>query len=187
MPSLVRDVEVTNLLAGQRFLIEWTLNSISESITTYSIFRSTAEQSGYSLLAQVPSPVTQYVDKVPFTFGVTFFYKVIAVDASGTSSDLTQTPGVADVTFDNFEETPFPATNVTFSSFVINEVPSGAVDGVNATFQTAAVFRSKSVEVFVNGIHRLATDFQENADQKSFTFIAAPALNSKLQVNYIKA
>jgi len=186
-PSVVRDVNVENLMSGRRFLIEWVLNEITEGVTTYEIWRSTTESgSDYVHIGSVQAPTVQFIDKVPFTYGVTFFYKVIAVNAGGARGDISAITGTADVTFDNFDEEPFRATNLTFDSFVRNETPLGIIDGINYTFQTQFLYRSNSLEIYVNGVHRLPTDFQTNNDQKTFTFIFPPAPGSIVNVNYLK-
>ena len=186
MPSCVRDVEVTNLLAGRRMLIEWTLNSSSESVTAYEIWRSTMEYQGFEKIAEVPSPVAQYVDKVPYTFGIVFFYKVLARSSTGIRSDITQSNAVQDSTFDDFEERPFRANSVAFGNFVVGEVPSGLINGANTTYTLANYFRFNTVQVFVNGLALVrSVDFTENTDQQTISLTAAPASLSKVIVSYI--
>lgn len=186
MPSIVNGVNVENLLSGRRFLVEWNLNPSIEGVTVYQIWRSTTELSGFAKIAEVQAPTTQYIDKVPFTFGVTFFYKVVAVNSSGQMGDITAASAVSDVTFDNFDEEPFRATSLTVDSFIKNEVPVGVIDGINAVFQTANIYRVNSLEVYVNGVHRLAADFAQGADQKTFTFVFPPAQGSVISVSYLK-
>lgn len=186
MPSVVNGVKVENLLSGRRFLIEWGLNLPNEGVSVYQIWRSTTEQSGFVKIADIYSPTNQFIDKVPFTYGVTFFYKVVAVTSGGISSDITAVTGTSDVTFDNFDEEPFRATNLTFDSFVKNETPVGVVDGLNAVFQTVYLYRVNMLEVFVNGVLRLSSDYSMGTDQKTFTFIFPPALGSVVRVNYLK-
>lgn len=186
-PSPVRDVAVTNLLAGRRMLIEWTLNSQSEVITTYEIYRSTTEYQGFDKIGEVQSPTYQFVDKLPYTFGVTFFYKVIAKDNVGLRSALEDSNAVQDNTFDSFEERPFRATTVTVGSTVIGEIPTGAVNGVNGTFTTAHLFRYGTVQVMVNGVALLrGSSFSEGANQQTVTLTPPPDAGSQVQVNYLK-
>ena len=187
MPSLVQGVTVENLLAGRRFLIEWDLNMPSEGVTVYEVHRSTCEDKGFLKLVDIISPHTQFVDKVPFTFGVIFFYKVLAVDASGLKSDITDSSAISDQTFDQFEEKPFRATTVSFDSFVSQEVPTGAIDAINTTYTTASLYRFNSTEVFVNGIALVrGTGFTESNDQLTLTLTAAPTIGQSVVVNYIK-
>ena len=186
MPSVVRNIVVDNLLSGRRMLVEWDLNNVSESITAYEIWRSTTEYQGFQKVAEVPSPMYQYVDKVPFTFGIIFFYKVLARDNTGLRSDIHQTAAVQDSTFDDFEEAPFRATSVSFNDFIVGEVPSGVIDGVNATFTLANLFRFNTTEVCINGlVLNRATDYTENADQQTITLTTPAALYSVIVVNYI--
>ena len=187
MPSVVRDIHVDNLLSGRRFLIEWAPNSVSESVTTYEIHRSVTETTGYEKLGEVGPSTNQFIDKVPYTFGVTFFYKVLARDGTGLRSDINATSGVQDMTFDSFEEAPFRATTVTFDSIIKGEVPSGAKDGVNTTFTTASLYRFNSVEVFVSGLAlERGVGFTENNDQTTVTLTVAPAPATGVTVNYLK-
>lgn len=186
-PSLVRDVHVENLLAGRRMLIEWTLNSIAESVTAYEIWRSTQEYQGFEKISEVASPTYQFIDKVPYTFGIVYFYKVIARDNTGLKSDLSQSNPVQDSTFDDFEERPFRATDVSYDSFAIGEVPSGIKNSVNTNFTTASYFRFNTVQVFVNGVALVrGVGFTESADQKTLVLVTPPAPATTLTVSYLK-
>lgn len=187
MPSIVREVTVDNLLSGFRYLVEWTLNSSTEVVTAYEIWRSTQEYQGFEKIAEVASPMAQYIDKVPYTFGVVYFYKVIARDNTGLRSDIAQSNPVSDMTFDDFEEKPFRATTVSFDSFATGEIPTGVVNGSNASFATSSYFRFGTVEVFVNGVARVAgVGFSEGNDQKALTLTPPPAISSTVMVNYRK-
>ena len=187
MPSIVRDVEVTNLLSGRRMLIEWTLNSSAESVTAYEIWRSTTEYQGFSKVAEVPAPMYQYVDKIPYTFGIVFFYKVLARNASGILSDMSQSNAVQDSTFDDFEERPFRATMVTFDNFITGEVPVGLTDGANFVFNTSNLFRFNSVQIYVNGIAQVRdNDFAEGTDQRTITLTTPPNAGAHITASYLK-
>lgn len=192
-PTPTLGVSVENLLAGRRFLIEWDLNPAIQGVTQYSIWRSTQEYQGFEQMAIVNSPTYQWIDKVPYTFGVIFFYKVVAINASGVSSDITQSNAVSDQTFDDFEEKPFRATTLQFDALITGETPSGAIDGVNKIFTTANLFRFGTLQVFLNGVNRInaasgaiVVDFTEGANQMSFTFTNAPSANNVIIVGYLK-
>ena len=186
IPSPVRDVHVENLLSGRRMLIEWTPNLAGEVVTVYEIWRSTVEYQGFEKIGQVNAPTYQFIDKVPYTFGIVYFYKVLALNNSGLLSDINATNAVQDSTFDNFEERPFRATMVTYDSFVKGEVPVGVKNSVNKVFNTASLFRFDSVEVFVNGLALVrGVGFTENVDQQTITLTAAPAPASSILINYI--
>lgn len=187
MPTTVRDVHVENLLSGRRMLVEWTPSPTLEAVTAYEIYRSTQEYQGFEKIGEVNDPTYQFIDKIPYTFGIVFFYKVLARDASGYKSDITQSNSVSDVTFDDFEEHPFRATGLTFDAIVISETPTGLVDGVNKIFTVSNLFRFDSTQVFINGVNRIrGSDFVENPAQNSFTFANAPTLGSVVVVNYVK-
>lgn len=193
IPTPVFGVSVENLLAGRRMLIEWDLNPLAQGITQYTVWRSTQEYQGFERIATLNSPTYQFIDKVPYTFGVIFFYKVLAINASGVSSELKQSNAVSDQTFDDFEEKPFRATTLQFDALVTGETPGGIVDGINKTFTTANLFRFGSLQVFINGVNRInadsnatVVDFTESTDQKSFIFTNAPAIDSIVVISYLK-
>ena len=173
MPSTVSGVQVTNLLSGFRFLVEWDLNNGGEVVTAYKVFRSPNQGHGYSLVATITSPGFQYVDKVPFTYGAVFYYKVIAINASGIMGDITQAEAVTDETFDDFDEKPFRSVAIGPDSFVFNEIPGGPLDNTNFTFTTAQYFRAGTLQVYIDGMRVQPTKvYTEGADQKSFTLVA---------------
>lgn len=187
MPSLVKDVTVENLLAGRRMLVEWTLNSSVEVVTIYEVWRSTMEYQGFEKIAEITAPTRQYIDKVPYTFGVVYFYKVIARDNTGLRSDMTESNAVQDTTFDDFEERPFRSVTLSHNSVVVGETPSGLVNGANTAFTTASYFRFNTVQVFVNGLALArGTAFTEGNDQKTLTLTSAPAALSTVRVGYLK-
>ena len=141
----------------------------------------------FAKIAEVNSPTQQYIDKVPFTFGVTFYYKVVARSSAGLKSDIVESPPVSDVTFDQFEERPFRATTVSFGDFIVGQVPTGAIDGNNTIFTTASLFRFNTVEVFINGIRLVrGTNFSEDNDQQTLTLTTPPAGGQSVITNYIK-
>lgn len=187
MPSSVRDVHVENLLAGRRFLIDWTLNDDSEGVSIYRIYRSSNANGDFQLLTTITAPTSQFVDKVPFTFGIIFYYKVVAVNSSGLASDISLASPVSDVTFDQFEEKPFRATTVTFDSFVYNETPGGLLNNSNLVYQTAYLYRLGTIQFFKNGLLLKPTvDYTENNDQQSITATVAPISTDKLRLHYTK-
>ena len=192
-PTPVNGVSVENLLAGRRMLVEWNLNPSIQGVTQYTVWRSTQEYQGFEKIATLDSPTYQFIDKVPYTFGIIFFYKVLAVSATGISGDIKQANAVSDQTFDDFEEKPFRATTLQFDALVTNETPGGSVDGVNKTFTTANLFRFGTLQVFLNGINRInassgaaVVDYTEGNDQMSFTFASAPTIDDIIVISYLK-
>jgi hypothetical protein len=79
--------------------------------------------------------VTSFVDNVPFTFGITWYYKVTAVDNGGNESSLALTAPVQDMSFSQFVEQPFP-TQVEVDDLVNDEIPSGPINAVVTTITT---------------------------------------------------
>lgn len=179
MPPTVRDVVVTNLLSGFRFLVEWTLNADQDGVTAYKVFRSPNQDHGYSLVATISSPGFQYIDKVPFTYGAIFYYKVVAINSAGASSDITKAPAVTDETFDDFEEKPFRSTDISADSFIFGEtLTTNVLNNSNVTFTTAEYFRAGTLRVYIDG-YRLQPliQYTEGVDQKSFTLAATVTQN----------
>lgn len=187
MPSIVRDIGVENLLSGRRLLITWALNLNTEGVSAYEIWRAPTVSLGFEKIGEVNSPINQYVDKVPFTFGVNYYYKVLARDGSGLKSSLDDTSAVTDSTFDSFEEVPFRSTSVTFDSFINGETPTGVVNSSNTIFQTLNLYRYNTVRVYINGLRKKkTTDFTENVNQRTLTFVVAPTSGAVILVDYLK-
>lgn len=173
VPLTVRDVTVTNLLSGFRFLVEWTLNAEQDGVTVYKVFRSPNQDHGYNLVATIQSPGFQFVDKVPFTYGAIFYYKVIAISTTGAMSDLTRAPAVTDETFDDFEERPFRSTDIGAGSFIFGEIPGGALNNSNLNFTTSKYFRAGTLQVYVDGLRlQPLVAYTEGLNQNSFTLAA---------------
>lgn len=69
---------------------------------------------------------------------------------------------------------------------VIGEVPTGAINGSNATYQSAFDFVPESVEVFAGG-HRLTLLQDYNtAGTRTITLYTSPLTGENLRVNYQK-
>ena len=184
MPNVVTHVEVTNLLGGFRFLIEWSLNT--DTVTAYKVYRSPNQDQGFNLIATVVDPGNQYIDKVPFTYGATFYYKVVATNASGSQGDLTQAEAVTDMTFDDFEEKPFRSTEISVNSFVIDGIPAGLINSANTSYTAAVYYRANTLSVYYDGVRLVRNvGFTEGADQKSFTVASAPTTAHLLRIDYI--
>lgn len=72
------------------------------------------------------------------------------------------------------------------SEFVAGETPSGAVNGINATFQTAFDFIPESVSVMVNGlVQRLILDFNTSG-VNTLIFSESPGSGDSVRVSYLK-
>lgn len=186
-PTLVRDTTVVSLLSRRQFLVQW-LQSPETDILFYNIYRSENQFSGFSLVGQVAIPSTQFVDTVPFTFGVNFYWKVTAINNADQESDIDSTESVSDITIGQFDEEPFKQVNVQAQDFVYNETPGGPLNGSNVVFTTVKVFRAGTLQVFWNGVLIDKSSFTENiTTHKSFTLIGiVPVPTDTLTVTYIK-
>ncbi len=186
-PDTVKVIRVFNLLAERGFLITWQPNQ-ETNIAQYRVYRSSSptDLSEFEVIATVPVPITSHLDRVPFTFGLVFYYKVTAIDDGGNESSLEQVSPAHENTFHSFEEQPF-VQNVKQDDFIIDEVPSGLIDDVNVLYTTAKPFRKNTVEVHSNGIRlRPTIDYNEGPLSQQITFTDPPDTGGDLRVSYIK-
>ena len=71
---------------------------------------------------------------------------------------------------------------------VQNEVPTGAIDGANTTYTTAAPFIAGSLQVYLNGdLLRVTDDYTVAGGLDGFTTVIAPRAGDKVTAVYIKA
>lgn len=72
-------------------------------------------------------------------------------------------------------------------SFVVGEVPTGLVNGSNATFTTAFAFIPESVEVKINGLTQKKVTHYNTSGTTTILFTDSPTTGEIILVNYIKA
>jgi hypothetical protein len=72
------------------------------------------------------------------------------------------------------------------SEFVKNEIPSGVINGSNALFQSAHLFRPESLEVFICGICLTIIDDYQIVNSNTIQLTASPLNGEQLKINYIK-
>lgn len=188
VPSNVRDVQVISLLSQRRFLVQWQDNPETD-ITSYNIYRSEDQSVGYVLVGSVGIPSTQFIDTVPFTFGVNWFWKVTAINSSG-QSDIDSSEPVTDTTVGRFDEEPFKQVQVQKTDLIFNETPMGLLDALNLTFTTLFPFRSGTLQLLENGLMQTQTgsdpDYIEFMNGTGFTVAAALTNTATIRVNYVK-
>lgn len=188
-PQTVSNIQVVSLLSQRRFLIQWADNPETD-IASYSIFRSENQFDGYTKVGSVGLPSTQFVDTVPFTFGVNYFWKVTAVNDSSQESDLSSTEAVSDITIGQFDEEPFKQVTVQKADLVFSETPSGLLNGSNVTYTTAFPFRAGTLQLLKNGLMEVPNgsnpDFIELSTGTGLTVAIAPLNTDTLRVNYVK-
>jgi len=80
----------------------------------------------------------------------------------------------------NFDAGVVPATSVQIKS----EVPSGAINGVNATFTSASAFDGSTLEVFKNGQKLTVIDDFNITNSTTFVLTISPLTLDKLSINY---
>ena len=132
-PSQVQGIRSTNLLANRGFLIQWSAN-VEPNISVYRVYRSSSptDNSSFQVIGTTPANVTSYADNVPYTFGITWYYKITALDNGNNESSLELTNPVQDMSFSQFVEQPFPTT-VQTDNIVNQEIPSGLINGISTT------------------------------------------------------
>jgi hypothetical protein len=185
-PAVVQGLRATNLLANRGFIIQWSAD-VEPDIAYYRVYRSSSptDNSSFYLIGTTPNNVQSFVDNVPFTFGVTWYYKVTALDTSNNESSLDLTNPVQDMSFSQFVEQPFPTT-VEVGDLVNGEIPSGVVDGTNTVFITANPFKTSTLAIFLNGVKLMNNvDYTLNIPQQ-FTLNSAPSAGDSLRVDYLK-
>ena len=83
------------------------------------------------------------------------------------------------------------------SDIVLNEIPSGILNGVNTFFSTTNKYESSTLEIYLDGRKLSENDFSEGGDLQSFSLIIdasdfsrlskPPCNDEELRVRYIKA
>ena len=185
-PAVVQGISSTNLLANRGFIIRWAANT-EPNIQYYRVYRSSSptDNSSFYVIGTTPNNVTSFTDNVPFTFGITWYYKVTALDTGNNESSLDLTNPVQDMTFSQFVEQPFPTT-VEVGDLVNEEIPSGVLDGVNTVFVTANPYKTSTLSVYLNGVKlMLGTDYITLIPQQ-FELTSAPTSLDNLRVSYLK-
>lgn len=186
-PDSVKAIRVFNLLAERGYMITWPPNQ-ETNVVSYNVYRSSSptDDASFEKLGSTLKPVTSFLDTVPYTFGLVFYYKVTAVDDGGNESSLELTTPSHENTFHSFEEQPFPNT-ISSSDFVNDETPVGVIDTVNVVFTTIAPYRKGSVEVYLNGVKQIpGVHFNEGPLSQQITFTDPPDTGGFIRVNYRK-
>jgi hypothetical protein len=69
-------------------------------------------------------------------------------------------------------------------TFVIGEIPTGAVDGSNAIFYSLTAFTPESVQVFINGVNQInGIDFSTNGTTQILLNVS-PVIGDYIRINY---
>lgn len=69
---------------------------------------------------------------------------------------------------------------------VVGEIPTGAINGSNATFTTQFSFVPESVEVLVNGLAQRSPDHFNTTGTNTITLTDSPTMGEIIQVNYLR-
>lgn len=69
-------------------------------------------------------------------------------------------------------------------TFAIGEIPTGVIDGSNATFYSLAEFTPESVQVFINGVNQInGIDFTTNGTTQIILNVS-PVIGDYIRINY---
>ena len=185
-PAQVQGIRSTNLLANRGFLITWSAN-VEPNIALYRVYRSSSptDFSSFQVIGSTPPNVTSYVDNVPYTFGLTWYYLITAVDNGNNESSLELTSPVQDMSFSQFTESPFPVT-VQVNDVINQEKPSGQINSSNMLFTTTYPYKKRTLNVYLNGAQMiLGIDYVENIPQQ-FTMAQPPDSSDIIRISYLK-
>lgn len=119
--------------------------------------------------------------------------KVTGGSSSGGTTTLTivraqgipvTTAQTVTTSFDIYDANSSEA-NIGLNSLIINETPSGTVNGSNAAFDTASTYIAGSIQVYRDGqLMKGGGDDYTETDSNTITFTTAPATGSVLLVTY---
>lgn len=190
-PAVIHTLDVQNLLADRGFLLSWK-PGLETNLVGYNVYRSPSptDNNSFELLTPAkpsrPVNVQSFIDKVPYSFGITFYYKVTAMDDAGNESSLFLTTPMQDNSFHSFDEQPF-FQQVQLNIQVIDEAVVGTPNGVLLVFSTAAAYKSGTLAVYLNGVRQIrGVDFNEGPTQTQFTFVIPPVTGGTLRVDYTR-
>lgn len=70
---------------------------------------------------------------------------------------------------------------------VIDEAPTGTIDGINATFQALSDFVPGTVDVFVNGLKQKPADEFTTSGLRTVQLVIAPTQGETILLNYSRS
>lgn len=183
--DIVENIRVQNLLINNRILIIWN-KAVSQTPEAegYKIYRAFSIRGIYTLIDTVSLNSTQYVDTPPLSLDDKYYYKIVLYRGEEESNiDLTE--AVTDVSIDFFDQRVYSAY-LTSGQIIRNEIPEGLIDGENNVYSTQYFFKTKSLEVYLNGNRLIYNiDYTEN-NNLGFTLDIPPSESANLVVDYIK-
>jgi|SRR5215831_20226782 len=71
-------------------------------------------------------------------------------------------------------------------TFVVGEIPAGAINGTNKIFTAAANFHASSLQVYLNGLRQDEQSEFTVTTPNTFQMTAAPLSGDKLVIDYIE-
>jgi len=72
------------------------------------------------------------------------------------------------------------------SDFVFDEIPSGTINGSNATFTSAYPFDSTTITIFLNGLNQLKLNDFNTSGTQTIIFYTSPQVGDTITINYLK-
>jgi hypothetical protein len=106
-------------------------------------------------------------------------------------TELVETLGVFEVIEAGIQGVPGPAgpqgpagPSGSVSSIVVDQVPTGLINGSNATFTTPTPFVPETVDPFLNGVRQHRPDDYNTSGNNTIQLTQSPGVGERLTVNY---
>lgn len=116
------------------------------------------------------------VDNLPNVLEEDAIYIVQDLDSQTASITITDSLG-----------NPFFSVAGALANTITEEVPSGLINGSNATFTTVLSFVPASIQVFVNGLRQKKIDDYVTTGVNTIILSASPKVGDSIIVSYIQS
>lgn len=161
-----------------------------------SLFPTTGSGTGEMIKIEVPTGAVNGVNTV---YTTSFTYRASTVEVyinglrekvanytlSGGNTITMATPLLTGETI-VVQASEFDAGFIDPARYVVGEIPSGAINGSNATFTTANTFVPETVQVFLNGIRLVLLADYNLSGGNTITLLASPLTGELVETDYIK-
>lgn len=152
--------------------ITWNANAPADNVTTYRLYRATGTGAAWASAALIYQGYSLTFTDTALASNTGYTYFLEATNAVGTSG---HTSGRTVTTLD--------AGTITGANFIFNEVPSGAVDGVNTDFTLAQAPIAGAITLSVNGAVQDPATFTLSSN--AIAFGTAPPSGAVILATYL--
>lgn len=131
---------------------------------------------------------TYYPNGLYYSDGANWVFQETPYQATQSAVDagVIQDQFVTPATFANATKWNTKADVSDVHFHVTGEIPSGLINGINTTFNSAFNFKPESVEVFINGLKQKIIDDYNTSGTSVITLNFSPDVGEKITINYIK-